>query len=78
MRERRCGLAYNRQFRASDMREGVKVIKIPSATGEKPDWPHDERKVRRDAAKVRRFEQRLKRLIEFENRPKQHSDLRFG
>ena len=55
-------MAYNRQFRASDMREGVKVIKIKSAHGDKPNWAHDERKARRDAAKVRRFERRMKRI----------------
>ena len=43
------------------MREGVHVIKIKSAHGEKPDWAHDERKVRRDAAKVRQFDRRQKR-----------------
>ena len=43
------------------MRDGVHVIKITSAHGEKPNWPHDERKVRKDAAKVRRFERRQKR-----------------
>ena len=54
-------MAYNRQFRASDMREGVHVIKITSAHGDRPNWPHDERKVRKDAAKVRRFERQQKR-----------------
>ena len=43
------------------MREGVHVIKITSTHGVKPDWAHDERKVRKDAAKVRRFERRQKR-----------------
>ena len=43
------------------MREGVHVIRIPSAHGDKPNWAHDERKVRKDAAKVRHFERRQKR-----------------
>ena len=43
------------------MREGVHVIKITSAHGDRPDWPHDERKVRKDAAKVRRFARQKKR-----------------
>ena len=44
------------------MRDGVKIIKIKSAHGDKPNWDHDERKARRDAAKVRRFERRMKRI----------------
>ena len=60
------------------MRAGVEVVRIKSKSGQLPDWSHDEAKAREDKAKAKRFERRLKRLIEFENRPKQHSDLRFG
>ena len=64
--------------REIDMRAGILVHKIKSKSGKMPTWDYDECKVRDDRAKVKRFEKRLKRLIEFENRPKQHSDLRFG
>ena len=61
-----------------NMRLGTDLIRIPSKSGRMPDWNPDEEVTRKDREKVKRFERRQKQLIEFENRPKRQSNLRFG
>jgi len=43
------------------MREGIKLIRIRSSKGELPDWGFDVRLVRRNKAKVRKWERKHKR-----------------
>ena len=43
------------------MRAGIEVVRIKSKSGRLPDWPHDEAKARKDKAKIKRFERRMKR-----------------
>jgi hypothetical protein len=47
------------------MREGIKVIRIRSSKGELPDWGFDDRRVRRNKAKVRRWERKHKHDSQF-------------
>jgi len=49
------------------MREGIKLIRIRSSKGELPDWDFDVRLVRRNKAKVRRFERQMNRKHKLEN-----------
>ena len=44
----------------SEMKDGIHLIRIKPKDRPEPDWPHDERKARKDRAKVRRWERRQK------------------